>query len=414
MVFLSTQQTAKIDAILRDAVTAQKTPALSLGFVTANSPIYMRHYGTKLFDDPSSEAITEDTVYWMCSQTKLITSLAGLKLIEQGKIQLDTPVETILPELANPVVATAHDATGAITASRPAVGKITFGQLLNHSSGLDYFVDGRTFASGIMMHDSYSHSYKDQDVSEFFKILQGPLAGVPLRFDPGTSFAYGFSSDCIGFIVERLSGQSLEQYFKEYIFSPLGVTSASFYLTPELKERLLPLSFRRPDGTIERWPRPPVIEAEPAHIKVHLGGVGLYATQKDYLKILQHLLEILAGTASHPILSVSSVASLFAETLTPAGAEQAALITSPVFSSIGVPTGNSQFGNGLAVLTADAPGHRKKGSGLWGGWASTSYFIDPASGVAMVFGTQLAPTGDEIVQRVWAELEGVVYTAVPK
>ncbi|KAJ7758499.1 beta-lactamase/transpeptidase-like protein [Mycena maculata] len=175
-----------------------------------DGPMYMRQIGTKLVDDSSSEAIDEDTVFWLCSQTKMITTIAALKLIEKGKIGLDTPVEQVLPELANPVIVTAHDGAGKPVSTTLAKSKITLGQLLNHSSGLDYMLDGMTPASGMLI--VYSHSYKDQDVSAFFKILQGSLPGVPLKFEPGTDFTYGFSCDCTGFIIKWLSGKSLKQY----------------------------------------------------------------------------------------------------------------------------------------------------------------------------------------------------------
>jgi len=188
------------------------------------------------------------------------------------------------------------------------------GQLLNHSSGLDYGVDGTTPMSGATraMPVAYSHSYKEgEDVTTFFKILKGSLSGVPLRFEPGTNFAYGFSSDCAGFIVERLSGKSLDQYFQDHIFGPLGIKSASFYLTPPLKDRLLPLSYRTKSGTVERWNATPVVDQDPAHVRVHLGGVGLYASQKDYLAVLRHLLQIKAGSAANPIVSRASVDTMY-------------------------------------------------------------------------------------------------------
>jgi CubicO group peptidase (beta-lactamase class C family) len=94
-----------------------------------------------------------------------------MKLIEQGKITLDTPVEKVLPELANPVVVTEYGADGKPSATTPAKSKITFGQLLNHSSGLDYYLDG-TIPIDTLMPISYTTIYKDNrgGVSEFFKI----------------------------------------------------------------------------------------------------------------------------------------------------------------------------------------------------------------------------------------------------
>ncbi|KAJ7511439.1 beta-lactamase/transpeptidase-like protein [Mycena galericulata] len=415
MVSLSTAAKEKFDRILAEAVETKSTPALFFGIATVDGEIYTRTAGTKLIDDSSSGSIDEDTVFWLCSQTKLITTIAALQLIEQGKITLDTPVEQILPELANPVVVTGYDAAGKVASTTPAKSKITFGQLLNHTSGLEYSLDGTDLASGLSV--AYSHRYKSDDedgVATFFKILKGSLPGIPLKFEPGTNFGYGSSSDCAGFIVERLSGKSLEQYFHENIFAPLGVKSASFYLTPTLKERLLPLSVRDESGAIKRWSAPYPMDQDPANgRKIHFGGVALYSSLKDYLTILRHLLQIKAGSATNPILSQASVSTLLEPTLPPAGeATFNAMLPFTFNKHLGIPAGAGQFSRALLVNTADVPGARRKGSGAWGGWANTSYFVDPATGVAAVLGTQLASLFDDKYEQVWARLQKELYSGI--
>ncbi|KAJ7812332.1 beta-lactamase [Mycena leptocephala] len=419
---LTSAQKSTFDRILvsnvqqSDAVARKSTPALFFGVTTADGPIYIGTAGTKFMDDPTSEAITEDTVFWVCSQTKLVTSvgsllctlkcrlfmrmgptqIAALQLIEQGKIELDSPVETVLPELANPVVVTESDQTGQVQTTTPAQGKITFGQLLNHSSGLDYWVTG-TPAPGELP-SVYTHNYKDGDVSTFFKILKarGSLPGVPLKHEPGTGFGYGFSSDCLGFAVERISGKSLEQYL------------------PPLRDRLLLLSYRNKSGVIERWNRPSVIDQDPAHVRVHLGGVGLYASQKDYLKLLCHLLQIKADRATSPILSHASVDSLFTPTLPPAAAEDLRRFMGIIHPHLSIPTNVMQFSRGLLVNTADVPEKRSGGSGAWSGYATTSYFVDPTAGVAAVLGTQLLPPADETYDRMYGVLEKELYAGLER
>ncbi|KAJ7147546.1 beta-lactamase/transpeptidase-like protein [Mycena crocata] len=155
-----------------------------------------------------------------------------MQLLEQGKIQLNTAVVQILPELTDPVIVTARDTDGTPTNTTPAKTLITFGQLINHTSGIGYNLDGdkSTFPRACQ------HGYgKDEDSSTFFKLNRGSFPAQLLKFEPGVDFAYGLSTDSVGFIVERLSGKSLDQYFKDHIFAPLGITSASFYLTPDLK-----------------------------------------------------------------------------------------------------------------------------------------------------------------------------------
>ncbi|KAJ6601929.1 beta-lactamase/transpeptidase-like protein [Mycena vulgaris] len=404
---LSATQKDTFNRILSEAVSSKSTPALFFGVTTADGTIYMDQEGKKLVDDPTSEPIDEDTVFWLCSQMKLITTIAALQLVEQDKIALDTPVDIVMPELANPVVITGEDEAGN-PLTTPAKNKITFGQLLNHTSGLDGGALAQSRENGIP--DMYLLG--DQDVSAVFNHLKGSLASVPLKFEPGTDFSYGHSTDCVGFIVERLSGKSLEQYFKDHIFAPLGITSASFYLTPPLKDRLLPLSYRTKSGVIERWKDSPVIDLDPAHIRVHFGGANLYASQKDYLALLRHILQIKAGTATTPILTHASVDSLFAPTLPPAGATNVERIMRWSDPYFGLPAGGAQFSRGLFVNTVDVPGRRKSGSGAWAGWANTSFFIDPTTGVAAVFATQLAPRFDNTHHRLYDILEKTLYAGL--
>ncbi|KAJ7168540.1 beta-lactamase/transpeptidase-like protein [Mycena filopes] len=385
-----------LDRLLADAVSSKSMPALMFGVTTAEGPIYMHTEGAKLVDDPASGAIDADTVFWLVSQTKLVTSIAALQLMEQGKVALDTPVEGILPWLAGPVVVTGQDEAGKPT-TVPALGKVTFGQLLNHTSGLDSSA-GKKTAHG--MSAVYSHC--GADLETYFSVLKGSLPGVPLKFEPGTDFVYGYSSDCVGFIVEKLSGKSLEQYFKDHIFTPLDITSASFYLTPALKERLLPLAYRNKSGVLQRWEGPLPFEQDPAKVRMHYGGMSLYASQKDYLTLLRHLLQIKAGTATTPILSPASVESLFTPTLPPAGAAS-------LSAFLKMPPGSVQFGRGLFVTTVDFPGIRKKGTGAWGGGANTNFFIDPTTGVAGVLATQLHPRADKTHFRLCLEMEKELY-----
>ncbi|KAJ7696044.1 beta-lactamase/transpeptidase-like protein [Mycena rosella] len=404
MVSLSEQKQDVIRGIMSRAVESKTLPALFCGITDRNGEIFMHQAGRKIVDDPTSEPLDEDAVFWLCSQTKLITSIAALQLIEQGKIQLSTPVSEILPELANPIIVTARDANGKPSATAPAKNPITFGQLLNHTSGMEYNLDGARYTQAT------KHAYsKDEDSSTFFRLHQGSFPGELLKFEPGTDFAYGNSTECVGFIVERLSGKSLDQYFKDHIFSPLGITFASFRLTPDLKERLLPLYIRDSEDKLARWiSKPPTINQDPETI-LHFGGEGLYSSLKDYLAVLRHLLQMKEGTATNPILSGPSVAAIFEPTLDIPASETLAKM-------FGLPVGSAQFSRALMLQTVDLPGRRKKGTGSWAGWACTSYFVDPEEGLAVVFGTQLIPTDgwDRAYQRLWLEVEEAIYAGLQK
>ncbi|KAJ7645479.1 beta-lactamase/transpeptidase-like protein [Mycena polygramma] len=395
---VSQQQQGAIRGIMSRAVESNTVPALFCAVSDQNGEIFMHQAGRKILGDPSSDPLDESTIFWVASQTKLITSIAALQLIEQGKLQLSTVVSEILPELANPVVVTARDAEGRPSATTPAKSPVTLRQLLNHTSGLEYSLPGPPYGS---------RPYKNS--SSWLEEKKGSLPGQPLRFEPGSDFAYGYSTDCLGFIVERISGKSLEQYFKDHIFSPLGITSASFYLTPDLKKRLLPLSVRDSENKLVKWDHQvETVNQDPETVKVHFGGAGLFMTLKDYLAILRHILQIQAGNVTNPIISAASVEALFKPTLEVPAANSLA-------NMIGMPEGSAQFSSGLMLNTIDLPGRRKKGTGAWGGFACTSFFVDPETGIAAVFGTQLVPIAanfDMTYETLWVEVEEALYAGL--
>ncbi|KAJ7720818.1 beta-lactamase/transpeptidase-like protein [Mycena metata] len=410
--------------IMSDAVASKSTPAVFFGVTSADGLIYSHTEGKKLVDDPTSADIDEDTVFWLCSQTKLITTIAVLQLIEQGKIDLDTLAESVLPELANPVLVTGYDSeTGRPSTTIPAKGKITLGHLLNHSSGLDDSGIKRTQANGM------SELYSSVDVATFFEMMKGSLPGLPLKFEPGTDFNYAVSTNCVGFIIERLSGKSSEQYSCVSIFSVGSILVQYPQPRPHLRPPRYHICILLPDtasegalpasvvphksGVIESWKGPPVIDQDPAHVPVLFGSAGLYSSQKDYLTVLRHLLQIKAGVATSPILTAASVDKLFEPTLPSVGAKTLDMFAAAVFAPyLEVPAGGAQFSRGLFVNTVDVPGKRKAGSGAWGRWANTSFFVDPTTGVGAVFGTQLAPPGDKDHNQLLDALERALYAAL--
>ncbi|KAF5310942.1 hypothetical protein D9619_008157 [Psilocybe cf. subviscida] len=383
-------------------------PAFAAGATSADAELYFKTAGKKLVNDNSSEDVNADSVFWICSMTKLVTHISALQLIEQGKLSEETPVAEILPQMKNPVlVADSVSRTPEVLGPIKTVLRVK--HLLNHSSGLFYRYSPNF---GIYHSDEYGSVHDPNDPhSSFFNTLKGNLPGVPLKFEPETDFAYGYSADALGFVVEKASGKTLEDYMQENIFGPLGIM-ASFYLTPELKEKLVPLSLRDSDGRLEALRDQPgyrIIPQDPSQVSCHLGGIGLYTSLRDYLSFLRHLLQIYSGKAENPILKLETVKSLFVPTLTEEGCNSINFITSftsPVSAS-------DSWSNALAVNTQDWPGRRKKNSDFWSGWAGTHYWIDPTTGVAGVFGVQLvcatSGAGDSHVVKAFDTLEETLY-----
>jgi len=397
MVSLSPSGKVALDKLLASAIEEKKLPCVIAGVSTVDDEeIYFNYAGYNSMDDPSSGEINKDSIFWICSQTKLVTHLAALQLIEKGKLQADTPVSTYLPVFENPIIV--DDITAKKPSYKSATKEVLVRHLLNFSSGIYY-------PHIFVLPNGYTEPHDQKDpVRHFYDIIKGDLPSIPLKFEPGTDFVYGYSSETLGFIIEKVTGQTLEEYFHENIFKPLGMTSPSFYLTPELKAKAVNLAFPS-NGKLELFTnQAKVIEQDASRVKLHFGGVGLYSSMKDYLTLLRHLLRIKAGkTLPNAILSARTVQEIFTPALTPTAVTSLDLFA----ADLGTPPGN-QWSTALALRTEDWPEGRKKGSAFWYGWAGTTGYIDPETGIAVVFASQVVPTDG--VAFVWgAKFEQILY-----
>ncbi|KAF9483310.1 beta-lactamase/transpeptidase-like protein [Pholiota conissans] len=382
MVTLTARGKQALDDVVATLAMGQTIPGFALGATTSKEEIYFNFGGNKIIDNQSSDAVGPDTVFWICSMTKLVAHIAALQLIDQGKLKEETPVSEFFPQFSNPIIL--DDVTSPNPSFKPATKVMRVEHLLNFSSGLFYLW---TQDIGVSVPAPYAgaHDMKDPH-SEFLSILQGNFPGIPLQFEPGTNFAYGYGADILGFIVEKITGITLDQYLQDNVFEPLEM-HASFYLSPGLKEKLLPLTLRTQDGKMHLWNEQPgtrIIEQDPSKVSRLMGGIGLYVSLRDYLKLLQHILQILDGTATAPILKCETAEALFIGAQNEDGVKSLGLVTGFAF-----PGHNCQWSTALAVTMEDWPNRRKKGTGFWAGWAGTHFFIDPTTGIAAVYGTQI-------------------------
>ncbi|KAF9045334.1 beta-lactamase/transpeptidase-like protein [Panaeolus papilionaceus] len=396
-VSLSPEGRRALDELSRQTAERNVIPGFVYAASSVDGEIYLTSGGTKLVDDPTSAPVDPDTVFWICSMTKMLGHLAALQLIERGQLSQDTPVSDYFEEFKNPIVV--GNLENPSPNPQPAKTVLRVKHLLNFTSGLVYYPISELMSE---LPETYTHSYhEDEDpYAAFFKLVKGPHPALPLEFEPGTNFGYGYSSDVLGFIVEKISGKTLEEYFQENIFKPLGL-KMSFYLTPELQQHLLPLVHRTGDGKLEAWAnQAKVIEREVAKVKIHFAGVGVYASLRDYLAVLRHILQIHAGTAQSPIAKRETILSMFEPTLNEKSAN-----TLEVF--INHP--NCQWSTALGVASKDWAEGRKRGSAFWSGWANTHFHMDPQTGVAAIFGSQLHPAFDAELWQVYTQFERTLY-----
>src|ERR1019366_920888 len=204
--------------------------------------------------------MTPDALFRIASMTKAITSVAALQLVEAGRLRFDDPAERHLPALGGLHVFDSFDGVTGDYRVRPAARPITVRHLLTHCSGLGY-----GFTSPV--------------VRDFKPRAGGQSAAGPLLFEPGEQWLYGTSTYWLGRLIEAVSGEPLDDYFRRRILDPLAM-SDTFYAVPEAKQaRLVATHRRQRDGTIVKETNQPPPLFSPA-----MGGGGLLSTADDYIR----------------------------------------------------------------------------------------------------------------------------------
>src|SRR5437763_5003020 len=237
----SAQSGQQIEKVLRDAVDQHKLPGVVAIVWRGDKMIYQGAVGKQ--DSARNIPLTMDSIFHIASMTKPVTSVAVMQLVESGRVKLDEPVSTYLPELSQLQVLEEFDATTGKAALRPAKTMPTVRQMLSHTSGFAYeFFDQKL--------QKYAATGA---VPSTFKGDDGYLK-APLMFDPGSRWEYGISTDWLGKLVEKISGQSLEDYFHQHIFVPLGMTDTFFNVPAEKQARVAALYQRQSDGSVQQAP----------------------------------------------------------------------------------------------------------------------------------------------------------------
>jgi CubicO group peptidase (beta-lactamase class C family) len=380
----------KADEALSGAIERGDVPGVVAMAGTADGPIYTGAYGKRGL--PDGPAMTPDTVFWIASMTKAITTTAAMQLVERGKLSLDKPVAELLPELADRQVLEGFDAAGS-PRLRPARRAITLRHLITHTAGFGY--------------DIWS-----PDLIRYMELKGIPgiiscenlALTTPLLFDPGDQWFYGINIDWVGKAVERVSGQKLGDYLAANIFGPLGMKDTGFRLTPEHRTRLVVMSARQADGKLE--PLPLEIPQDP---EFQMGGGGLYGTAADYLKFATMVLN--EGRANgKQVLSPDTVSQMSTNQI--GEINVCKLVTAiPPYSNDAefFPGMVKKWGLGFMISTQDVPGARSAGSLTWAGLGNTYFWIDPKKRVAGVILTQLVPFADAKVLDVYGRFEAAIY-----
>jgi CubicO group peptidase (beta-lactamase class C family) len=389
--YSSAQSRNPIDQVLRQAVGEKKVPGIVAIIAVGDRVTYEGAAGKR--DSIKNSAMTVDSIFRIASMTKPITSVAVMQLVESRRVKLDDPAATYLPELSQVRVLEEFDAGAGKAKLRPPSVPPTVRQLLSHTSGFGYeFFDARL------------HSYAA--AGAVASILQGDGAFLkaPLMFDPGARWEYGISTDWLGELIEKVSGQTLEDYFREHIFQPLGMTDTFFDVPPEKQARVVAVHQRQENGS---FVEPPPQPFKP--VRFFSGGGGLHSTASDYLKFARMLLG--GGKLSNKRI-------LQSETVEEMSRNQIGDLTLvdirsfvPQFAKdpSRIPGSLDKFGLGFGINTKPVEGGRSRGSLAWAGIYNTFFWIDPPRKTCAVILMQILPFTDDAATSVVEDFERAVY-----
>lgn len=387
------QGKAQIDQVLRQKCETGEIPGVVAIAATGSEVIYQGAFGKR--DLSRDDAMTADSVFWIASMTKAITAAAGMQLVEQGKLALDEPIGKVLPDLAAPQVLQGFDASGA-PKLRPASKPITLRHLMTHTAGFAY-----NMWNGDMV------QYLEKTGLPAVTTCQNAALKTPLMTDPGTRWEYGTNIDFVGKAVEAASGQRLDAYLRDHMFTPLGMSDTGFKIGESQRKRLVGMHSRAEDGTLA--PIPFELEQEP---EFHMGGGGLYGTAADYIRFTQMILNKGHGNG-HQVLRPETVALMGQNNI---GDLTMGKMTSAVaFATNDVdlyPEMAKKWGLSFLINTAMTPEGRSAGSLAWAGLANTYYWIDPARNIAGVILMQLLPFADRKCLEAFAGFERGVYAGL--
>jgi CubicO group peptidase (beta-lactamase class C family) len=388
----------RIDRHFARYVDDGRLPGWLLAVTRAGRVVHVSTYGQR--DMEAGQPIELDTVFRVYSMTKPVTSVAAMMLYEEGAFELKDAVSNFIPSFADVRVYRQGSALRPVT--EPATEPVRIWHLLTHTSGLTY---GFHHAHPIdAIYRSQGFEWGSPPGMDLAACCDA-WAAIPLLFQPGSEWNYGVSSDVLGRVVEVASGQSLDRFFDERIFRPLGMDDSAFSVGAGDAERLAALYM--PDPATGRAVRlDPLGDLALRPPDTLSGGGGLVSTAADYHRFTQMLLN--EGELDGVRLLGSRTVRYMTQNHLPGGADLEAfgrpLFAETTFDGTG-------FGLGFSVLVDPVKNKvlASPGEFAWGGAASTAFWVDPVEQVTALFLTQLLPSSTYPIR---PQLKQLVYQAL--
>ena len=367
----SSERLAILTKTLQNYVAQEKLPG-AVALVLRNGKVaYWEAVGQR--DVEQGAPLQKNSIFRIASQTKALVSVGIMILQEEGKLLISDAVGKYIPEFNETTVAEPTEDGYRVV---PAKRKITLRDLLTHTAGIDYgngTAKEAWKAAGIQ---GWYFADRNEPVLATIK----RIGSLPQQAQPGTAFVYGYNTDILGAVIEVVSGQTLSEFITARILKPLGMNDTHFYL-PKAKANRLAVVYSSKDGGIERAADPGKMVGQGAYVngprKSFSGGAGLLSTAEDYATFLQMMLN--KGTYKNQrILSRKSVD----------------LMTQNHLGDIVFPW-TPGMGFGLGFSTVEDVGLRGElgshGEFGWGGAYHSTYWVDPAEQLVVVYFTQLIP-----------------------
>ena len=329
-----------------------KLPGTFVRIIKDSKVVYNDEYG--LIDIASNKPIQENSLYRIFSMTKPITAVALMTLYDQGKLDLDDKVSKFIPEFSQTTVYKQADGKHS---TEPQKNEMTIRHLLTHTSGIPYGWE-QSYTDSI--YAVRQHMAQDWTIGDMAK----DLSTIPLKYQPGTKYNYGLGVDIAGYIVEVISGKTLDGYFKSAIFDPLQMDDTAFYLSEEKKDRMAALYTHDDNGQLilNDNQLTPGINSPP---KLLLGGAGLISTLTDYERFCRMLLN--KGELNGKRILTEKAAQM--------------IMTDQFPPEVQFMPGSGHGLSGMVKLSS--------GEYAWGGAAATNFWIDPTNNMIVICYTQL-------------------------
>ncbi len=371
----------RIDSALDKAVRdGEVTGAVAL-VLRDDRVVYERAVGWS--DKEANRRMTADALFRIASQTKALTSTAILMLVEEGRMSLTDRVSKWIPSFERTMVATRTDTGVALVRARRA---ITVRDLLTHTAGISYGTDAqvaaRYQAAGLGPAAGFGWYTADKDEAVCETMTR--LGTLPFVAQPGEAFVYGYNTDILGCLVEKVSGQALDVFLRTRLTAPLGMLN-TFFFVPEAQRARLTAVYRS-DSTGRSVRAADGARGQGHYVdgprKNFAGGAGLVSTARDYARFLQMIAR--GGSWQGRQLLAPHTVRLMNT------------------NQLGALTSQSGLGFGLGFETTErygANGMASPGSYGWGGAYGSTYLVDPVEGLIIVFMMNQLPSSSDLASR---------------